>query len=77
MRSLLEILEEEKREVKNIRFYEDSISDFIDLENKDEGCLEVYKGAISIYKEKIKESENRLIDIRKELKKYLASIMEL
>ena len=48
MRSLLEILEEEKREVKNIRFYEDSISDFIDLENKDEGCLEVYKGAISI-----------------------------
>ena len=78
-KSLLELLEEEKKEINTIGFYKTSALSFIShAENKDEGYNEdsCYRLA-SEYNEKVKESEKKLIEIRMELKQYLSFLMEL
>lgn len=78
-KSLLELLEEEKKEVENFRFYNTSASNFINYaENKEEGyhedsCYRIASG----YEEKAKKSQERLEKIRNELKQYLSFLMEL
>lgn len=78
-KSLLELLEEEKKEIANIRWSRESVADFISYaENKKEGYHEesCYKIA-SEYEEKAKKSEEKLKEIRKEIKQYLSFLMEL
>lgn len=76
-KSLLELLEQEKKEVENIRFFKISSDNFIcHAKNKEEGynvdsCYRI----ASEYEEKAKESEKRLMEIRKELKKYISFLI--
>lgn len=78
-KSLLELLEEEKKEIVNIRLSRKSAADFIShAENKEEGyheesCYRIAEG----YKADAKASEEKLIEIRKELKQYLSFLIEL
>lgn len=78
-KSLLELLEEEKKEVVNIRLSRESAIDFINhAENKEEGyheeaCYRIAKD----YEESANISEEKLKEIRKELKQYFSFLMEL
>lgn len=77
-KSLLELLEEEKKEVLNIRFYRSSINDLRNqAENEVEtSCKEACYRIASKYEEKAEESGVKLTEIRKELKQYLSFLME-
>lgn len=78
-KSLLELLEQEKKEVENIRFFRNSSDNFINhAKNKEEGYnIDSCYRLASEYEEKIRESKKKLIEIRKELKKYISFLMEL
>lgn len=78
-KSLLELLRKEDAEIANLKFYRNSVAEFIShAENKDEGYHEeaCYRIA-SEYEKRAKESEKKLIEIRKELKEYFSFLMKL
>lgn len=58
-RALLELLEDEKREIQNIKFCQESIDEFM------KSCTSL----ASEYQKRLKESEKNLVEIRKEMKK--------
>lgn len=78
-KSLLELLEEEKKEITNIRFARESSADFLRyIEEKIPGYEESSCRRIARdYEEQAKSSEERLTEIRKELKQYLSFLMKL
>lgn len=77
-KSLLELLEEEKKEIINIKYAKESSADFLRyIEEKRPGyeessCRRIAKS----YEEQAKASEEKLTEIRKELKKYLSFLMQ-
>lgn len=77
-KSLLELLEE-KRVVQEIILYKKSSYELLShAENKDEGYnVDACYCISSDYEKKFKESEDKLIIIRKEIKQYLFFLMDL
>lgn len=78
-KSLLELLEKEKTEVLNLRFYKASVSEFISYSSSEEKDYnkDSYYRLVSTYEEKVKESEEKLVKIRKELKQYFSFLMKI
>jgi len=74
-KSLLELLRKEETEMVGLKFYRNSAAEFIShAKNKDE---EAWYRIASEYEERAEESERKLIEIRKDLRKYLSFLMEL
>lgn len=78
-KSFLELLEEEKRVVFDIKYFKDSAIDFLNkietetnLERK-----ETHKRIASCYEEKVIKAEENLLQIRKEMKQYISFLETL
>lgn len=70
-KSLLEILEAEKKIVNDVNFFKDSCNNF----SQELGIAENNRIMIQ-YKESLKNAEEELVKVRKELKKYICFLME-
>lgn len=80
-KSLLELLEEEKKEMSDIRISRKLAADYIQCaENEEkEGDSESYYSyrIARNYEADAKRSEEKLIEIRKEIKQYLSFLMKI
>ena len=79
-KSLLQLLEEEKKAVEDINYFKQTVSDFHNrlfehVENVE--SVESLKRIINIYEEKVKESEKNLLAVRTEIKEYFSFIQSL
>ena len=74
-KSFLKLLEEEKEIIYNIETSKESIVYFLNKYN--EGNEEYMKELTSKYEKKVIELEKELLQIRKELKNYIAYLQAL
>ncbi len=70
-KSLLEILEAEKKIVNDVNFFKDSCNNF----RQELGIAEDNRIMIQ-YKERLENAEEELVKVRKELKEYICFLME-
>ena len=70
-KSLLEILEAEKKAANNVNFLEDSCNSF-----REELDIVEDNRIMIQYKERLKNAEEELANIRTELKEYICFLME-
>lgn len=78
-KSFLELLEAEKRAVYNLKSFKDSAIDFQNLskETDDAEQKESCKRIASDYGEKVIEAEENLLQVRRDLKKYISFLETL
>ncbi len=76
-KSLLEILEEEKQAVADERFYADSLKDFADYAEKEDGNAKTFYTICTDYAKRRAEAERRIFAARMELKVYLSELEKL
>ena len=78
-KSFLELLEAEKKAVNDVKFFKESVIDFLnqsekaDREEEKEAC----KRIASDYEKKGIEAEEKLLQIRKEMKQYISFLETL
>ena len=78
-KSFLELLEAEKRAVYNLKSFKDSAIDFQNQSKKtdDTEQKESCKRIASDYEKKAIEAEENLLQIRREIKKYISFLVTL
>lgn len=78
-KSLLEILEEEKRVLRNVKSLKDLRDGILEMakseivESKIQSCFRIAKN----YEKKLKKEEERLLSVRKEIKEYFSFLENL
>ncbi|MGF0102020.1 hypothetical protein [Bariatricus sp. SGI.019] len=78
-KSFLELLEEEKRVVFDMKYFKNSAIDFLNKAETetDPAIKESHKRIASDYEEKAMKAEENLLQIRKEMKQYISFIETL
>lgn len=78
-KSLLEILEEEKRVLRNVKSFKDLRDGILEMakseivESKIQSCFRIAKN----YEKKLEKEEERLLSVRKEIKEYFSFLENL
>lgn len=78
-KSFLELLEAEKKAVNDVKFFKKSVIDFLNQSQKAEREeeKEACKRIASDYEKKGIEAEEKLLQIRKEMKQYISFLETL
>lgn len=76
-KSLLSILEEERKIVDEICFRKADMQGLLEDMEKSEANKSVFKEHYEVFGKSVVDMENRLVSVRKDMKKYLDFIMSL
>lgn len=78
-KSFLELLEAERKAICTIKYYKESVIDFLNKaeESSDISDKEACKRIAFDYKQRVIKAELELLQVRKELKNYIAYLQAL